>query len=113
VEYCPNELETVYGGGINPIGCKINLRRQRRFQVFGGISAGFVASVNRVPVDLPGGTRFNFTFDLQTGIERFNSARTHAWTFGYKLQYISNANRGGRNPGIDSNMVFLGYSFFK
>ena len=111
--YCQSGRETVYGGGINPLGLKLNFLRKNQWQPFVASTAGFVASVDRVPVDIPGGTLFNFTFDFQAGIQRFNSSRTRAWTLGYKLQHISNANRSSLNPGVDFNVLFIGYSFFK
>jgi len=56
IAYCTNGRETVYGGGVNPIGLKLNFRREHRFQPFIASTAGFVASVRPVPVDVPGGT---------------------------------------------------------
>lgn len=110
---CQNGRETVYGGGVNPLGLKLNFFRHDQWQPYVASTAGFVASVDRVPVDIPGGTLFNFTFDFQAGIQRFNSSRTRAWTLGYKLQHISNANRSSFNPGVDFNVLTIGYSFFK
>ncbi len=103
----------VYGSGISPLGFKVNFLRQRRLQIFGAATAGFIASVAPVPVNRVGGTQFNFTFDFQGGIERFNSAHNRAWMLGYKLQHISNAARSDVNPGVTFNVLFLGYSFFK
>jgi hypothetical protein len=105
--------EYVYGGGINPLGLKMNFRRSHRLQPFIASTAGFVASVKPVPVDVPGGTQFNFQFDFQAGFQRYNSSRTRAWTLGYKLLHISNSNRADLNPGMDANVIFLGYSFFR
>lgn len=113
IAYCTNVRETVYGGGINPIGLKLNFRRVHRFQPFIASTAGFVASVRPVPVDVPGGTQFNFTFDWQAGVDWFNSSRDRAWRFGYKYQHISNAYRHDFNPGVDFQVLFLSYSFFK
>src|SRR6202167_4139350 len=70
--FCANGRETVYGGGVNPIGLKLNFRRENRLQPFIASTAGFVASLRPVPVDIPGGTQFNFTFDFQTGVDLFN-----------------------------------------
>lgn len=111
--YCQSGRETVYGGGINPIGLKLNFFRRSRWQPFGASTAGFVASVHKIPFDIPSGTQFNFTFDFQGGIQRFNSSRTRAWTLGYKYQHISNANRSSFNPGVDFNVLYIGYSFFR
>ncbi|MFZ3218257.1 MAG: acyloxyacyl hydrolase [Candidatus Acidiferrales bacterium] len=111
--YCSSGRETVYGGGFNPIGLKLNFRRQHRVQPFIASTAGFVASVRPVPVDIPGGTQFNFTFDFQGGVDLFNSSRTRAWRIGYKYQHISNAYRHDFNPGVDFSVIYIGYSFFK
>ena len=111
--FCANGRETVYGGGVNPIGLKLNFRREHRLQPFIASTAGFVASVRPVPVDVPGGTQFNFTFDFQTGVDWFNSSRNRAWRFGYKYQHISNAYRRDFNPGVDFHFIFVSYSFFK
>jgi Lipid A 3-O-deacylase (PagL) len=113
ISYCPNGRETVYGGGVNPIGLKLNFLRVHRYQPFIASTAGFVASVRPVPVDIPGGTQFNFTFDFQVGMDLFNSSRNRAWRVGYKYQHISNAYRHDYNPGVDFQLVFLSYSFFK
>jgi len=111
--FVPGHREYVYGGGINPIGLKFNFLRSRRLQPFIASTAGFVASVKRIPVDVPGGTLFNFTFDFQAGFQYYNSSHTSAWMLGYKLHHISNAYRTNVNPGVDSNVFFVGYSFFR
>ena len=61
----------------------------------------------------PIGWKFNFTFDFQAGIQHFNASRTRAWTFAYKFQHISDANRTNVNPGVNFNMFSVGYSFFR
>jgi hypothetical protein len=111
--FCPQGQETVYGGGTNPIGLKLNLHPQRQWQPFGALSCGLVASTRPIPVDEPGMTQFNFTAEGQLGIQRFNSARTRAWRLGYKFQHISNGGLGVGNPGLNLNLLFFGYSFFK
>ncbi|MGA8142587.1 MAG: acyloxyacyl hydrolase [Candidatus Acidiferrales bacterium] len=111
--FCQSGHETVYGGGINPLGLKLNFFRQHRLQLYGASTAGFVASVRPVPVDVPGGTQFNFDFDFQAGFQLFNSSRSRAWTLGYKFQHISNAYRHSFNPGVDLNLIYIGYSFFR
>jgi len=111
--FVPGHREYVYGGGINPIGPKLNFFRSHRLQPFIASSAGFVASVKRIPVDVPGGTLFNFTFDFQAGFQYYNSSHSHAWMLGSKLHHISNAFRTNVNPGVDSIVIFVGYSFFR
>jgi hypothetical protein len=105
--------EYVYSGGVNPIGFKFNFLRSHRLQPFIASTAGFVGSTSRVPVDVRGGTLFNFAFDFQGGFQYYNSSRSSAWMLGYKLHHISNAGRSALNPGMDSNVIFVGYSFFR
>jgi len=111
--HCANGYETVYGGGITPFGWKFNFRPRHRLQPFAALAGGLVFSTARIPTDIPGGTLVNFTAEWQLGFQRFNPSRTRAWIFGYKMQHISNAFRTTVNPGIDLNVLFLGYSFFR
>jgi hypothetical protein len=103
----------VYGGGVNPIGMKWNFRRRSRWQPFISPTAGFIWSVKPVPLDVPGGTAYNFDFDFQVGMQRFNARGDRAWSFGAKWQHISNAFRTPLDPGIDNLVFSVGYSFFK
>jgi hypothetical protein len=106
--------EAVYGGGVSPVGFRFAFLPRRRSQVFIAWTAGFVASVRPIPKDVPGGTQFNYTFDfVQVGFRRFNTNGNRAWMFGYKLQHISNAYRTNVNPGVDENVFFAGYSFYR
>ena len=105
--------EYVYGGGLNPLGLKMNFMRQDRLQPFIASTAGFIASVKPVPIDVQGGTVFNFDFDFQGGVQYFNAAHDRAWMLGYKLAHISNANRHTLNPGMDANVFFIGYSIVR
>jgi hypothetical protein len=111
--YFNSGREAVYAGGINPIGLKLNFLPQRRFQPFVESSIGFVMAARPIPFDVPGEDQFNFTFDFGAGFERFNSSRSRSWKFGYRYQHISNAYRSSINPGMDGNVIFFGYSFFK
>lgn len=111
--YTNSGREAVYGGGINPIGLRLNFLPQRRFEPFVESSIGFVMALRPIPFDVPGEDQFNFTFDFGAGFERFNSSRSRSWKFGYRYQHISNAYRSSINPGMDGNVIFFGYSFFK
>ena len=111
--FTATDRHPVYGGGINPLSMKLNFLRARRFQPFWATSLGFVASTEPIPLDVPHATLFNFTFDLQAGFQIFNASRSRAWTAGYKYQHISNGYRTSENPGVDLNVLFMGYSFFK
>jgi Lipid A 3-O-deacylase (PagL) len=111
--YCPSGGETVYGGGISPIGWKFNFMRSRRWQPLLASTDGLTASERPIPKDIPRATQFNFTFDFQAGVEYFNSSRTRSWSFVSKVQHISNASRSSVNPGANIVMFSVGYSFFK
>jgi Lipid A 3-O-deacylase (PagL) len=111
--YCPVGRETVYGGGISPIGWKFNFMRGRRWQPLLASTGGLIASERPIPKDIPMATQFNFTFDFQAGVEYFNSSRTRSWSFVSKIQHISNASRSSVNPGANIVMFSVGYSFFK
>jgi hypothetical protein len=113
IGFCQTGHETVYGGGLNPLGLKLNFFREHRLQPFVASTAGLVASVRPIPVDIPEGTQFNFTFDFQAGFQLYNSDHSHAWTLAYKYQHISNAYRHSLNPGVDLHVITLGYSFFR
>ena len=104
--------KSVYGAGLSPIGFKINFNRRRRTQPFVNVSGGFLYFRRPVPADVSGATKFNFTFDFGGGVQIVTRAR-RAIAFGYKFQHISNAGRSVVNPGLDANVIYVGYSFFK
>jgi len=103
---------SVYGAGLAPFGLKVNFNRGGRLKPFAGGSAGFLYFTRPVPIDVPGATRFNFTFDFGGGVQIFTQAR-RAVTLGYKFHHISNAGTSQVNPGLDANVFYVGYSFFK
>ena len=103
---------SVYGAGLSPVGLKVNFNRRGRVKPFAGGSGGFLYFRRPVPLDIPGATRFNFTFEFTGGVQFFTSGR-RAVTAGYKFHHISNANRSDVNPGLDANVIYVGYSFFK
>ena len=102
--------KSVYAWGAAPIGLKFNFRRNRRVQPYGHATGGFLYFNEEVP--LPGAARFNFTYDFAGGVQIVNSDRK-AFTIGYKYQHISNGYRATFNPGVDVQMIFVGFSVFK
>ena len=96
-----------YGAGLSPIGLKLNFRRTQTLQPFVGGTAGFLYFSKDVPV--AGAKRFNFTFDFGGGIDIVSNSR-RAITVGYKYQHISNADRSPINPGVDVQLIYVGYS---
>jgi hypothetical protein len=103
---------SIYGAGLSPIGFKVNFNRSGRFKPFLSTSGGFIYFGHPVPDDVPGATEFNFTFDFGGGVQISSGARG-AVILGYKFQHISNGGRSIVNPGLDANVIYAGYSFFK
>ena len=96
-----------YGAGLSPIGLKLNFRRSQMLQPFAGGSGGFLYFSKQVPVT--GASQFNFTFDFGGGVEIVKNAR-RAFAIGYKYQHISNGYTAPINPGVDVQMIYVGYS---
>src|ERR1041385_4169502 len=99
--------ERTYGAGLSPIGLKLNFRRRQMLQPFASGTAGFLYFSKDVPV--PGAKRFNFTFDFGGGIDVVRDSR-RAISVGYKYQHISNGDRSPINPGVDVQLIYVGYS---
>ena len=102
--------KSVYAWGAAPIGLKSNFRRNRRVQPFAQTTGGFLYFNEQVPV--AGAARFNFTFDFSAGLQIVKPNR-RTFTIAYKYQHISNGYRASFNPGVDVQMIFVGFSIFK
>ena len=100
---------SVYGAGLSPLGFKFNFGQQSWIKPFVAASIGFLYFEDDVPA--PRSSRFNFTPELGLGVQLFFTPKT-AVTLGYKLHHMSNANTGGSNPGVDSHVIYAGFSFF-
>jgi len=100
---------TIYGAGLSPLGFKLNFLRQSWIQPFVAASVGFLYFEDDVPV--PHSSQFNFTPEVGLGVQFFLAPR-RALTIGYKLHHMSNANSGRTNPGMDSHVIYAGFSFF-
>jgi hypothetical protein len=97
----------IYGAGLSPIGLKLNFRRSQTLQPFASGTGGFLYFSKDVPS--AGAARFNFTFDFAAGIEIVRNSR-RGITVGYKYQHISNGDRSPVNPGVDVQLIYVGYS---
>ena len=100
---------SVYGWGLTPVGLQMNFRPRKRVQPFAESTFGFLHFNSRVIS--PAASRFNFTVDLGPGVQLFATPR-QAVTLGYRYHHLSNADIAPRNPGADSNIFYVGYSFF-
>jgi Lipid A 3-O-deacylase (PagL) len=96
-----------YGAGLSPIGLKLNFRRSHLLQPYASGSGGFLYFSKQVPV--PGASQFNFTFDFGGGVDIVRDGR-RAISVGYKYLHISNGYTAAINPGVDGQMIQVGYS---
>lgn len=99
---------TIYGAGLSPLGLKVNFG-QSWIQPFVAASVGFLYFEDDIPV--PDSSRFNFTPEFGLGLQFFLTPK-QALTLGYKLHHMSNADTSRNNPGMDSHVIYVGFSFF-
>jgi len=97
-----------YGGGISPIGLQVNFRRAHRLQPFVNGTAGILYFTDQVPA--AGSSQFNFAVSWGGGVQIWHR-ENQSLSLGYKFHHISNANSATRNPGVDSNLFYGGYSW--
>jgi hypothetical protein len=97
-----------YAGGLSPVGQRINLAPHHRLQPFLVCNGGFLVSTRDLPSN--DSSRFNFTFEFGGGLQIFRDHR-HSWAAEYRLHHLSNDYTGNNNPGIDSQILKLTYSF--
>ena len=101
------ETRWTYAGGMSPLGQRFNFATSHRLQPVFLINPGFVASARDIP--LPGTSSLNFTFDVGAGLQWFRDTH-HAWMVDYRFHHLSNAYLGA-DPGVDSQVVHVTYSF--
>lgn len=104
-----SSFAATYAGGFSPLGVRLNFRPHHRFQPFAGLRGGCLYFADKIPG--ASGARFNFTMDLN-GF-RIVSRSGKALSLGYMLHHTSNADRATANPGLDSGIIYVGYSFFR
>jgi hypothetical protein len=97
-----------YTGGLSPLGQRISFAKRHRLQPFLVANAGFLASTRDIPMDES--SSFNFTFEGGAGIEWFRN-HEHSFSFDYRLHHLSNDFIGASNPGVDSGIFRVTYSF--
>ena len=105
-----HNAQTVYGGGMNPIGFQFNFRRGHKWQPFANAHGGFLYFTQQVPVI--DSSQYNFTFSFGGGVQVFSGDRS-SFSLGYRYYHLSNANTGDRNPGVDANLFYGAFTVFK
>lgn len=96
------------GEAFSPIGFQWNFTPRRRLQPFLVGHGGYMYSSQTIPVTNSG--NFNFTFDLGVGIELYRT-RTQSVRAEYRYHHISNDWTASSNPGIDSGLFQVSYTF--
>jgi hypothetical protein len=97
----------VYGSGVMPFGFKLRMSPRPSVGLFAATSVGGLWFTRDVPI--PDARRFNFAFEYGGGLE-FVRKNHHAIIFGYKFHHLSNANSAAANPGLDSDVIYVGIS---
>jgi hypothetical protein len=97
-----------YGGGVSPLGQKVNFLPHSKIQPYVAMNAGFVAFAKTIPSDTA--TMFNFSFEFGGGVE-WNSRSGGTWGVDYRYHHVSNAGRGMTNPGVDNGTFRVTHTF--
>jgi len=104
----PGTKQKIYGVGVSPIGLQMNFRRGSVLQPYLNGTAGVIYFTDNVPV--ADSSNFNFTFGFGAGFEIWH-LENQSIVLGYKYQHISNGYTAPQNPGVDSNLFYVGYAF--
>jgi hypothetical protein len=100
---------TTYAAAFAPLGYKLSLLPHHRFQPFLTGLTGFAVSPRDIPVF--NSSTFNMTLEFGAGLQIYNS-HTRSIQMEYRYHHLANAGLGsGQNPGVDSGVMKLTYSF--
>jgi lipid A 3-O-deacylase PagL len=102
------ETKTTFGLGTNPVGAEVIFLPEKRWQPFTGVHAG--ASYFTRNVLGFRAAQFNFMLDGRAGV-RIPLHGGKSVSVAYMFQHMSNAYTALENPGVDSHMVHVAYTF--
>jgi hypothetical protein len=97
-----------FGQTIVPVGLKYSFRTQRRLQPYAVLFGGYMYTSRPVPDETA--SPFNFVFGTGAGLELYR-AEKRSVSVEARWQHFSNNNTAENNPGVDSIMYRLSYSF--
>jgi opacity protein-like surface antigen len=100
--------QKIYGAGVAPVGLQMNFRRGSVLQPYINGTAGVLYFKDQVPVE--DSSRFNFALGLGAGVEIWYR-ENQSILLGYKYHHISNMYTARQNPGVDSNLFYVGYEW--
>ncbi|MGH9219792.1 MAG: acyloxyacyl hydrolase, partial [Vicinamibacterales bacterium] len=98
---------SIYGIGFAPVVWRWNFVPQPRWSAFAELSMGGMWSTEPIPERTGRG---NFTAHWGAGV-RLRPRGGHALLVAYRFQHFSNGNQLGSNPGVNSHVVLLGWSY--
>ncbi len=101
------EPSTMYGAGFAPVVWRWTFTPQPRWSAFAELSMGGLWTTEPIPDD---SGRVNFTAHWGAGV-RLRPRGPHAVMVGYRFQHFSNGNQLGSNPGVNSHVVLIGWSY--
>jgi hypothetical protein len=97
-----------YAVGMNPIGAEFVLLPKRAIQPFIGTTEGFLYFSRNVPAAFA--AQFNFSIAVGGGIKT-TLGEDKGLDFSYFFHHFSNDFQARENPGLDSHMIRVGYTF--
>jgi len=100
--------QNTYAEGLSPFGFQLNFVPKHRLQAVFSNHEGYMFSTRPIPAEASGA--FNFTFEFGAGLEWYLSHRRSV-RLEYALQHFSNKDSADENPGVDSGLIKLTYSF--
>jgi hypothetical protein len=95
------------GAGFSPLMFRWNFRSYGAVLPFVEIAGGVIATNHDVP---EGTTRLNFLSHAGAGA-RVHMAGPWGLVLGYRFQHLSNGSTAPRNPGINSNVGYMGIAY--
>jgi opacity protein-like surface antigen len=99
---------STYVTAFSPLGYKLSLLPNKRFQPFITGLGGFAVAPRDIPVF--NSSAFNLTFEVGAGVEIY-STHTRSCRLEYRYHHLANVGNGAENPGIDSGVLKATYSF--
>lgn len=96
------------GAAISPVGFQWNFRPRHKIQPLIDWHGGYMFSTQAIPIDFAGS--FNFTLDVGAGLEFYRS-KTRSIRVEYRFHHLSNAGTAEENPGVDSGLFQVTYTF--
>jgi lipid A 3-O-deacylase len=95
------------GAGFSPLIFRWNLREYGAIHPFVEMAGGVVGTNHDVPEDT---TRLNFTAHAGAGA-RLRVSGPWSVVVAYRFHHLSNGTTAPRNPGINSNVGYLGIAY--